>query len=79
MSDAAPLEVVRAVQSDLLAAHLNVVGAERQLREIVTEARRRGLSWDEIAAPLDVSKQAAHRRFRSSSTLVAFEDRPLAP
>jgi hypothetical protein len=58
------------------AAREALAAVEVQLRRDVDEARRRGLTWPEVAAALGVSKQAAHRRFRS--TRVGYEDVPLS-
>ncbi len=49
---------------------------ELQLAREVGECRQRGLTWEEIAAALGVSKQAAHKRFRSQR--VGYDDLPLA-
>lgn len=57
---------------DVRRVALAVEAAEVQLARDVAEARQRGLSWEDIAAGLGVSKQAAHRRFRS--TRVGLDD-----
>jgi hypothetical protein len=38
-------------------------GQEAQLRDAVAKARANGRSWNEIAIPLGVSRQAARQRF----------------
>lgn len=50
--------------------------AELQLARVVGEARQRGLTWEEVAAGLGVSKQAAHKRFRAQR--VGYDDVPLS-
>lgn len=66
---------VDALVQDLRRAAVAEREATKQLGRDVREARRRGLTWDEVALGLGVSKQAAHRRFRSQ--LVAYDDREL--
>ncbi|MFE9298353.1 AsnC family protein [Streptomyces niveus] len=50
-----------------LAAALEHTAAQL-VEHFVENARRDGRSWTEIAAVLDVSRQAAHRRFASRVT-----------
>jgi DNA-directed RNA polymerase specialized sigma24 family protein len=66
MSDAADL-VTTASGTDVRAG-LQAARALRRLAETleaaqVENARRQGWSWTEIAAVLDVSKQAVHQRY----------------
>jgi DNA-directed RNA polymerase specialized sigma24 family protein len=66
MSDATDL-VTTASGSDVRAG-LQAARALRRLAETleaaqVENARRQGWSWTEIAAALDVSKQAVHQRY----------------
>jgi DNA-directed RNA polymerase specialized sigma24 family protein len=66
MSDAADL-VTTASGADVRAG-LQAARALRRLAETleaaqVENARRQGWSWTEIAAVLDVSKQAVHQRY----------------
>ncbi|WP_156253192.1 sigma factor-like helix-turn-helix DNA-binding protein [Pseudactinotalea terrae] len=36
---------------------------ERREAELVRRARQQGLSWQQIASALDVSKQAVHKKY----------------
>jgi hypothetical protein len=51
----------------LPAAAAAVDSAEEQLREHVSMIRRRGISWERIAAELGVTRQAAWERFSNES------------
>src|SRR5680860_588832 len=54
-----------------LEALLEAEDAVRQsLRAAVHEARREGLSWADIGRVFEISRQAAHERFRDTSDLV---------
>ena len=44
--------------------------AERLEQLQVTNARRQGWSWQDIAAALEVSKQAVHKRYSSTAGAV---------
>jgi hypothetical protein len=50
--------------------------AETLERLQVQNARRRGWSWQEIAAALEVSKQAVHKRYAGSDVDVPAKDVP---
>jgi uncharacterized NAD(P)/FAD-binding protein YdhS len=63
------------VQADLERAASTARWAETQLRRDVSEARQRGLTWQQVGDALGITKQAAHERFRASR--VALEDREL--
>lgn len=47
----------------IVAAQRAVTEADRQLHEAVRSARQAGESWTVIGAALDVSRQAAQKRF----------------
>ena len=47
----------------VIAARAGVEAAERELREAVRAARSAGDSWTVIGAALDVTRQAAQKRF----------------
>ncbi|WP_156223338.1 AsnC family protein [Pseudactinotalea suaedae] len=40
-----------------------VAEIERREAELVRKARQQGCSWQQIAAALDVSKQAVHKKY----------------
>jgi DNA invertase Pin-like site-specific DNA recombinase len=63
-------ELAAAASSGDAAIGLRAVVALRRLAETleamqVENARRKGWSWQEIAAALDVSKQAVHKKYAS--------------
>lgn len=64
-----------ALMGDLADVARRVRDVELQLGRDVSEARRRGLTWEEVGMALGVTKQAAHKRFRSSR--VSYDDVPL--
>lgn len=77
---------VAAVQSDLESLAVRYEKAvnaadlmNRQLHADVVEARRRGLTWQQVADALGISRQAAWKRFRSEVPVVALVDQPLRP
>jgi hypothetical protein len=63
-----PAEMLAQSESDDPGVGLRAVASLRALVEAVEElqvrrARERGWSWQQIAAPLGVSKQAVHQKF----------------
>jgi len=61
--------------ADLERSSVAVREAERQRDRDVAEARQRGLTWDEVALGLGVSRQAAWNRYKS--VRVGLQDQPL--
>lgn len=51
------------VEGELATLRRIQIAAEELIRDQVRNGRSLGLSWSEIAAPLGISKQAAHERF----------------
>ena len=47
-------------------AHAAVTDAQNNLAAAVTRARSQGRTWDQIAAQLGITRQAAQQRFRSA-------------
>lgn len=62
--DPATAKVQDTVDLRAIAKAVDAVNAdEARLREAVERARARGRSWNQIAIPLGVSRQAARQRF----------------
>lgn len=51
--------------------------AEAAIRAQVAYLRQHGCAWETIAERLDVTKQAAHKRYRSTRTALADEPLPV--
>lgn len=51
--------------SDIMRAAQDAREAQQKLEAAVREARSTGSSWAEIGAAIGITKQAAHRRFRT--------------
>lgn len=62
MSEAAQAEIAKRLR----AAHAMRIEAERLIKYQVEQAVAVGMSWSEIAECLDVTKQAAHRKYSKS-------------
>lgn len=63
--------------ADVERAHIAVNEAQRQLRAVVDEAKRRGLSWSDIGAGTGQTKQAASYTFKSRRVDYADQELPL--
>jgi len=72
-------ELVTAASSPDAKVGLQAARALRRLADAlegaqVDNARRQGWSWQEIAAALEVSKQAVHQRYAGRTSFVRRED-----